>query len=93
MKKEVYRSGRQRLTRLEQGAPRVTPQGKKTEARTARLKAILKRCGGPRTFTQLQKDLDLSPSEFTRLVAALGERSYEVYIANLEGREGKRCSL
>ena len=58
---------------------RVTPQGKKTEARTERLKAILKRCGGPRTFTQLQKDLDLSPSEFTRLVATLGERSYEVH--------------
>jgi hypothetical protein len=60
-------------------APRVTPQGKKTEARTERLKAILKRCGGSRTFTQLQKDLDLSPSEFTRLVATLDERSYELH--------------
>lgn len=80
VKKEVYRSDRQRLTRLEQGGSTSHPTGKEDRSQNReRLKAILKRCGGSRTFTQLQKDLDLSPSEFTRLVATLDERSYELH--------------
>jgi hypothetical protein len=70
---------RQRLTRLEQSEqPQPTGQGKKTKVRAEKLKVILKRCGGSRAFTQLQKDLDLSPTELTRLVATLDKRSYEV---------------
>ena len=55
----------------------VSP-GKKTAARIAKLKAILKAKGGSQTFKKLQEDLDMSPSEFTYLVGCLDKRSFEV---------------
>ncbi len=52
--------------------------GKETARRIAKLKEILKKRGGSQTFQRLQKDLDLSPSEFTYLVNHLDKRSFEV---------------
>ena len=52
--------------------------GMKTLARIAKLKEILRARGGSQTFQKLQEDLGLSPSEFTRLVARLDKRSYEI---------------
>lgn len=52
--------------------------GRETAKRIAKLKEILKKRGGSQTFHQLQKDLDLSPSEFTYLVNHLDKRSFEV---------------
>ena len=52
--------------------------GTKTTARIAKLKEILKARGGSQTFKKLQEDLELSPSEFTLLVASLDKRSFEV---------------
>ncbi len=52
--------------------------GKETAKRIAKLKEILKKHGGSQTFQQLQRDLDLSPSEFTYLVNHLDKRSFEV---------------
>lgn len=52
--------------------------GRETAKRIAKLKEILKKRGGSQTFQRLQKDLDLSPSEFTYLVSFLDKRSFEV---------------
>jgi hypothetical protein len=52
--------------------------GKKTAARIAKLKEILKARGGSQTFKKLKEDLDLSPSEFSYLVGCLDKRSFEV---------------
>lgn len=52
--------------------------GRETAKRIAKLKEILKKRGGSQTFHRLQKDLDLSPSEFTYLVSHLDKRSFEV---------------
>jgi hypothetical protein len=52
--------------------------GTETTKRIAKLKEILKKRGGSQTFKQLQKDLDLSPSEFTYLVGHLDKRSFEI---------------
>ncbi len=59
-------------------APATALPGKKTSARIAMLKEILKVRGGSQTFKKLQEDLDLSPSEFTYLVGCLDKRSFEV---------------
>lgn len=85
---------RQRISKLESSnvkcendSPR--PQGAKTAARIEKLKAILKRCGGSRTFQQLQRDLGLSPSQFTRLVKCLDQRSFEVF-RRTGGKRGEK---
>jgi len=52
--------------------------GRETAKRIAKLKEILKKRGGSQTFQQLQKDLDLSPSEFTYLVGHLDKRNFKV---------------
>ena len=57
--------------------PKVS-RGEKTLTRITKLKGILKARGGSQTFKKLQEDLELSPSEFTRLVASLDKRSFEV---------------
>jgi len=68
----------QKVRALE-AAPSVDKSlGKETAKRIAKLKEILKKRGGSQTFQQLQKDLDLSPSEFTYLVNHLDKRSFEV---------------
>jgi hypothetical protein len=56
----------------------VASPSKKTAARIAKLKSILKARGGSQTFKKLQEDLDMSPSEFTYLVGCLDKRSFEV---------------
>jgi hypothetical protein len=52
--------------------------GKKTLARITQLKEILKKRGASQSFQQLQKDLGLSPSAFTRLLSYLDKRVFEV---------------
>jgi hypothetical protein len=56
----------------------ISSHGKKTAARIAKLKAILKSRGDSQTFKKLQEDLDMSPSEFTYFVGCLDKRSFEV---------------
>ena len=63
---------------LAKTSPAISPQGQKTAARIAKLKATLKARGGLQTFKKLQEDLDLSSSEFTYLVGCLDKRSFEV---------------
>jgi hypothetical protein len=54
------------------------PRGKKTMARIEDLKRILKARGGSQTFEVLQDALDLTPSQFSKLVSQLDKRSFEV---------------
>lgn len=66
---------RQRLTALEQPTP-----GAKTLTRVQELKKILQRCrGGAQTFQQTQRDLRVSPSQFTRLCSFLDKRVFETF--------------
>lgn len=85
---------RQRISKLESSNVKcendsLRPHGAKTVARIEKLKAILKRCGGSRTFKQLQEDLGLSPSQFTRLVRCLDQRSFEVF-RRAGGKRGEK---
>lgn len=68
------------LSALEKAIHKNEPKadGKKTVARIDKLKEILKRNGGSRTFTQLQNDLGLSSSQFSQLVNKLDMRIFEV---------------
>ncbi len=52
--------------------------GKKTEARIKDLKKILKVHGGSRTFQELERDLGLSCSQFSKLLNHLDKRIFEV---------------
>jgi hypothetical protein len=74
-----------RVADLEDRAEAGTPQpsspparGTKTEARIKKLKEILKARGSSQTFGQLQRDLSLSPSQFSKLVAKLDKRSFQI---------------
>lgn len=58
-------------------APSI-PRGRKTIARIEDLKKILKGHGGSQTFEALQKALDLTPSQFSKLVGLLDKRCFEV---------------
>ncbi len=66
--------------------------GNKSAARIERLKHILKGCGGAATFKQLQKDLDLDPSQFSQLVAKLDKR---VFVVSLRpnGKKGEKVLM
>jgi chromosome segregation ATPase len=55
-----------------------SPRGRKTMARIEDLKRILKARGGSQTFEALQDALDLTPSQFSKLVNQLDKRSFEV---------------
>jgi chromosome segregation ATPase len=55
-----------------------SPRGRKTTARIEDLKQILKARGGSQTFEALQEALDLTPSQFSKLVSQLDKRSFEV---------------
>lgn len=55
-----------------------TSYGRTTERRIKRLEELLKRYGGSQAFKQLQSDLCLSPSQFTRLVNCLDKRCFEI---------------
>jgi chromosome segregation ATPase len=54
------------------------PTGKKTDARIDQIKHILKTSGGSRTFQELQRNLGLSPQQFTYLVSHLDKRIFEI---------------
>jgi hypothetical protein len=75
---EAIRDIDEHLARIDQTRIAAPPRGEKTLARIEKLKAILKANGGAQTFKKLQEDLGLSPSEFTRLVASLDKRSFEI---------------
>jgi len=66
----------QRISAMEER--RRTSHGRATAHRIKRLEELLKGYGGSQTFKQLQSDLGLSPSQFTRLVKYLDERIFEV---------------
>jgi regulator of replication initiation timing len=55
-----------------------SPRGRKTMARIEDLKRILKARGGSQTFEALQDALDLTPSQFSKLISQLDKRSFEV---------------
>jgi len=57
---------------------RMKYRGKKTMHRVGVLKELLKGYGGSQAFKQLQCDLGLSPSQFTRLVKCLDKRIFEI---------------
>lgn len=63
----------------------IAPKGKKTVARIEQLKEILKT--GPRTFTELEKLLKISPKEMNRLVGRLDSREYEIFFRSGDGRQ------
>jgi hypothetical protein len=52
-------------------------RGKETVRRIEKLKDLLEFYGGSQTFGKLQNDLNLSPSQFTRLVKCLDKRRFE----------------
>ncbi len=52
--------------------------GRTTKHRINRLEELLKNYGGSQAFKQLQSDLGLSPSQFTRLVKCLDKRCFEI---------------
>jgi hypothetical protein len=66
----------QKVSSLEEN--RTMSSGKETARRIDKLKDLLKVYGGSQTFRQLQNDLSLSPSQFTRLVKCLDERCFEI---------------
>jgi hypothetical protein len=57
---------------------RMKSRGKKTMHRVGVLKELLKGYDGSQAFKQLQCDLGLSPSQFTRLVKCLDKRIFEI---------------
>jgi len=65
-----------KLNAMEEGT--MKSRGKKTMHRIEMLKELLKGYGGSQAFKQLQSDLGLSPSQFTRLVKCLDKRCFEV---------------
>jgi hypothetical protein len=66
----------ERISSLEEG--RMRSRGKATARRIEKLKALLKVYGGSQAFKQLQNDMELSPSQFTRLVKCLDKRYFEI---------------
>ena len=75
---EAFAHVAQKVRALEAAPSADRAPGTETSRRIAKLKEILKKRGGSQTFKQLQKDLDLSPSEFTYLVGHLDMRSFEI---------------
>ncbi len=84
---------RKRLSALEnvpsQAIPQALSQGKKTKNRIERLKLILKNSRGSRTFQQLQDDLEISPSQFSKLIAAIDKRIFETFRRE-HGKHGEK---
>ncbi len=76
----LFRAMEEDLSALEKEVHSKEPRapGRKSVTRIERLKEILKQSGGSRTFGQLQKDLELSPSQFSQLINKLDKRVFEV---------------
>ena len=66
----------QRISSMEE--KKRTSHGRTTAHRIKRLEELLKGYGGSQAFKQLQSDLGLSPSQFTRLVKCLDKRCFEI---------------
>jgi len=66
----------QRISAMEE--KKRTSHGRATAHRIKRLEELLKGYGGSQAFKQLQSDLRLSPSQFTRLVKCLDKRCFEI---------------
>jgi hypothetical protein len=66
----------QRISAMEE--KKRTSHGRATAHRIKRLEELLKDYGGSQAFKQLQSDLGLSPSQFTRLVKCLDKRCFEI---------------
>ncbi len=66
----------QRISAMEE--KKRTYHGRATGHRIKRLEELLKGYGGSQAFKQLQSDLGLSPSQFTRLVNCLDRRCFEI---------------
>jgi hypothetical protein len=56
----------------------TAPRGGKTATRIEELRRILKARDGSQTFEALQEVLNLTPSQFSKLVSQLDKRSFEV---------------
>jgi hypothetical protein len=82
---------RQRISKMERDSQEVKPSspGTKTTQRIDRLRQLLKNRGGSSTFAQLQKDLDLSPSQLSKLVSRLDKRIFEVW-RRAGGKHGEK---
>lgn len=65
-----------RSQKEKEGEPRGG--GRKTETRIREVKKILKASGGSRTFQELEKNLGLSSSQFSKLLSHLDKRVFEV---------------
>jgi predicted nucleic acid-binding Zn-ribbon protein len=66
---------------------KAEPKGEKTLKRIAKLEAFLKARGSGATFQEVEKILDISPSELTRLIAKLDMRRFEVFARAGDGRQ------
>jgi chromosome segregation ATPase len=67
--------------------PATTPKGEKTLKRITALEDFLKaRCSGA-TFHEVEKHLDISPSELTRLIAKIDKRRFEIFARSGDNRE------
>jgi hypothetical protein len=66
----------QRISAMEE--KKRTSHGRATAHRIKRLEELLKGYGGSQAFKQLQSDLGLSPSQFTRLVKCLDKRRFDI---------------
>ena len=64
--------------RRKEGEKPQAQGGKKTETRIKEVKEILKASGGSRTFQELERNLDLSPQQFTYLISHLDKRVFEI---------------
>jgi uncharacterized coiled-coil protein SlyX len=62
------------------------PKGQKTTARLKDLDKILKATGG-RTLGQLEKDLNISSSQMSKLISKLDMRRYKLFNRDGDGRE------
>lgn len=73
---ENVQSIEQRINAIEEGKREAN--GNITAKRIEKIKKILKSNGGSRAFAQLQRDLGISPSQFSRLVKCLDRGCFEV---------------
>jgi chromosome segregation ATPase len=67
--------------------PATTPKGEKTLKRITALEEFLKARGSGATFREVEKRLDISPSELTRLIAKLDKRRFEIFARSGDNRE------
>ena len=67
--------------------PKAEPKGEKTLKRIAKLEEFLKARGSGATFQEVERTLDISPSELTRLITKLDMRRYEIFARAGDNRQ------